>query len=1320
MIRIGFFAFAWTSLIFLASCGPRQNPKEDSQPAEPPVVAEDREKDSTERTPLGEPPKPRPPEPPEEPPTPQGPEPQAPPEPPDESGDGLKPAPSAESRSAESRSADEGRLPSADNQAAENQRGDSLSPQQTPSDSKESDAKNIAEEAVTGAGDAGSQDIAQNDTARNKAGAGRAQNTAEAGTRRGQAQKKAQAPLSIFATKKGLTENASAEERQVILERLSASPNQKNPFWQASLAALERGEPAFDFIPEGGSDLYYWYIQTWLGKFIQHVSQLPPHVRENLLRICRGPDCGGGLDFHKAAALRRGLPSWIKWISNVNDSIVHSGRNTEPTLILLSVISPIDWDRWVYITENDSDPSRLPLPRRPRPFQFFHRFAEYLKEKAPRRIVVNLPPQFDTDPEPFFILGRFIRERNLDIHIAGGCGHYCTAYLLPAARTVYIEPTGYIYYKGDFTSLKNDIQSVIQLEMRSLFLAQKRKSLSDLDEAEQREEALQILSSLQKTEEDRNKITDIASMFQHFLIQEENGEQLIREFNEKIFGGKFESGADISKQTPDQIKIRIDSFSEELLENFVALIKLEFGGGARLSIGYHQKIQYFSAEENRYRLKGLGAEADGRKGRYTHADLLHQAALLLKDAEYSRLYSVPRGYYSIPEQDKHYEWIAPSAGVLRAAGLDVRGENNTDMLDFTDFALHYSGLLNQKILSRMPRRENMLFLDEKTAEECPVFVYSDGPPPPASEIADCLNRAASLSLQAPSSEGASAASADATASTGAGQNPGGGPGSPAEEASPDNSPDKTSPPPPNSSLLQNILLPPAHAAGGKETSPPFEMDSLPLKRKQIAALLGLKAGSSLYQAYLQFYSGMPRLYLPPQDSGGGLENPRRFLSGLCLEADCRSGMDPAKLNPSLLFPLAHAFSLAGLTLTVSDDNEQSAVFFNGRQFPRGESAYRRFRQKTQQSEESIPPHIEVMLNTIDWMDKKAVTKITVSLPHHSIEDGKDPVPFEILGRFIQKNRIDLHIAGGCGPYCAWHLLPAARTVYIEPTGFVYFAGGASGSYLELSQYILANQARRHLKEIEESWFPGLSAKEAQEFVAENLKKSEGETDEQAAQRQTRVIKNLYTLDPAKGDEFRKKFVAAARKQEGVFFIGDMTDDAVRLFVESLSPELIKTAAALLKLGTDKRILANEDELLRLKYYAVREARYFDEIELNSRLKSETHYTYRALLDLSQMLVKDTEYAERFSDNRPFFNIPESEKPYDFVLYDADLLRKTGLNIVGENHKEAIPVFFPNQEDRFLFLNEERIESCQFLKQEGLGLFNKESLNKCLQQAAGDK
>ena len=66
---------------------------------------------------------------------------------------------------------------------------------------------------------------------------------------------------------------------------------------------------------------------------------------------------------------------------------------------------------------------------------------------------MNFPPQLHTDPVPFLKLGEFIREREIDLHIVGGCGHYCALYLIPAAKTVYIEPYGYIYHRGSFTGL---------------------------------------------------------------------------------------------------------------------------------------------------------------------------------------------------------------------------------------------------------------------------------------------------------------------------------------------------------------------------------------------------------------------------------------------------------------------------------------------------------------------------------------------------------------------------------------------------------------------------------------------------------------------------------------------------------------------------------------------------------------------------------------------------------------------------------------------------------------------------------------------------
>ena len=1326
MIRIGGFVLIF---VLAASCGQGKNPK-DSRPVSAEEQSETaRPSDESSRRPLGEPPPPDlAPGLKEEPqpftdlqrgaaaePSPEvsqrvaGPQRGATPE--SLSGPGgpgrppAGPLPGGSGDDAGSKTAanDEERPASAEDQGSD-------SP--APPLSEQDGASNIAEEAGAGARDTESQDIAQN-------------NGAETG---------GASSLPI------LTEEERAEKRRALFERLFAVPFLKIPAWFRSLESLKQGGPAFDFMKEGGSDLYYWYIQSWMGAAAAGLQTLPPYSQETWRRICLESNCERGLDFHKTARDKRFLPAWIKHLA-WTDSVIHRGG--KETVAAFHTLVDRNWDRWSYIQETGAEPAKTPLGQRPEPLRNVFHFTVSADVDNARHIAVNLPPQFDGDPAPFFYLGHLISNENLDLHIAGGCGHYCTAYLLPAARAVYIEPTGYIYYKGDFKGLFDEAVAAQQSEFPVIMSANKRAAAA-MEKAEARDYATKGLIALQNTPDQEI----ILQAFHKLLGREENGEQLQREFNEKLISGKYEHGTSFTNWTQDQIKQTVDSFSSRLRAIFIAYIKTE--EGAYPFSDYLNRLDYFKKLEEIWRSETK--EVSERKGLYAYNGLFYQAARLLKDPEYEAAFSVPRNYYTVPEKDKHYEWIAPSAGLLRAAGLDVRGENNTDMLDFSEFArLARSSSETKRLLSRLPKRETFLFLDEKTAKERPFFVSPEGPAFSASEITNGLNKAA----LPPLSESAKKVNAEleeifaASAPQNLEQDPKengaktntqnsnegrGGPARGPGESGPDStgggaktdaaaSEGASAPSAPadlQRGALQRMLIPSA-AAADKEPpplntaaaeQPPFPMDSLPLKLKQILDLLDLEGGSPLYHAYLQAYLNIPAVYLPKPGAAvlPALKKPQEFWAGLCLEPDCRSGIDPAKLNPGLLPPLVHALSLAGLNITLSDDNDkQFTAFFSGRQFPRGADAYKRFLQESKQSS----AHIQIMSETIDWMRGRPVTRIAVNLPHHS-ESAKDPIPFEMLGNFIKEKGIDLHIAGGCGPYCAWYLLPAARAVYIEPTGFIYAAGGTSGSRMELAQHVLEKRGRRFLKIIEEKWFPALSAEEAQEFIAEKIKKNEEESAEQSAKRWTDFIKNIYTLNPKQGDELRAKFRAAARPADGVFLIGDMTDGEVRAFTASLSPALIKTAAAVLKWTGSPQAQIGSNQMRRLRYFAAREESYFDNIELNRRLKSGADYNYRFLLTLAQTLVKDPEYAELFSDLRPVFSVPESEKPYDFVLYDADLLRKAGLNIQGENNENMIPVFFPDRADRFLSLNEERIESCRFFK--GAVSFTEKSLNQCLKAA----
>ena len=70
------------------------------------------------------------------------------------------------------------------------------------------------------------------------------------------------------------------------------------------------------------------------------------------------------------------------------------------------------------------------------------------------------------------------------------------------------------------------------------------------------------------------------------------------------------------------------------------------------------------------------------KDHTSNSSFLLISGYLLKDSRYAEDFSEPKPYYNVPEKDKLYEWIVPSAELLRAMGLDIRGENNIDMFDF--------------------------------------------------------------------------------------------------------------------------------------------------------------------------------------------------------------------------------------------------------------------------------------------------------------------------------------------------------------------------------------------------------------------------------------------------------------------------------------------------------------------------------------------------------------------------------------------------------------------------------------------------------------
>ena len=257
----------------------------------------------------------------------------------------------------------------------------------------------------------------------------------------------------------------------------------------------------------------------------------------------------------------------------------------------------------------------------------------------------------------------------MNLHIIGRCEAYCAKYLIPAAKTVYIEPYGRIYFDGSFSAFSEEFEKALTAHMTKYTKSvQKENPLLSKDEG---------------------KITLINSWIKN-TINSDNYSDFIK----KIKSGAFEKAEEFEEilidlyydpQMPQNLvdftetqRIQfLQSLSSEMLNDLTTFVHLN--NNPNLAEGSHYTYEilfYLTKLESTYYNQGLNIETLTSTQSYTFIDLLQLAARLVQIPEYEKYFSLPRDYYNIPEQDKPYLLVFPAAELLTSLGLDVRGENN--------------------------------------------------------------------------------------------------------------------------------------------------------------------------------------------------------------------------------------------------------------------------------------------------------------------------------------------------------------------------------------------------------------------------------------------------------------------------------------------------------------------------------------------------------------------------------------------------------------------------------------------------------------------
>lgn len=1058
-----------------------------------------------------------------------------------------------------------------------------------------------------------------------------------------------------------------------IINKTSNFP--QNSSWRIKWEQIN----SFDFIQTGVSDFFYYYLQYWFNNIKDLVPQIRiPRLQESWGQFCYESNCLKGIDFKKMNQLK--MRSVIKHLSFINMNVVYDNadKNAENVFFLQGQLAPMGWDRWLYIKGRKTESETLPLHIRE-----LNRHLKSAKQKGVQKIAVNLPFQFHRDIVPFLLLGNFIKRNNIDLHIVGSCGNYCATYLLPAAKTVYIEPYGYIYYTANFLSLATEVQKVFNIQREKYIKQFKIERLPDLTPEDRVQFVLESMGpSVNPPEQLKESILFLQGKNQVTVLKQEE------EFNEKLKDFRRRSGKiSVADWTVPEWAEFIQSFSSELLEEMVLVFKFHTDETTKKGLSYLEQLKFFREMEGDYysRIHIRDLEAKAAKRNYNYGGLITIFSYLLKDPEYGKFFSVPRLFYNTSEKDKPYEWVVPSVELLRRVGIDIRGENNIEMLDFSEFLL-ISGE-NKNI------KEKILFLDSVAMENCNFSLSSSYTTDTLKEcLAESVPKEAHSLFQNPlfSFSGDMPIGETAVADSLIEKDTG-------KKADTD-------------SLV----------TAGEDSSSDAEAVTLgsldfPLDRQwnftleQIANLNFIKkGGSSLFHYYLQLlFQDLLNNILEQMEASSTL---RKLLSEFCYESDCSKGVDIKQIEkltiPSMIRYLSYTLPIkvpAGAGGINS--NAQAVYFLQGQLAPRKQNMWLYYEENKNLN---APSHIISFLNGIYWIKQNKVKKIVVNLPPQFHDD---PEPFILLGKLIKEVGIDLHIVGGCEHYCMTYLLPAAKTVYIEPYGYImYHKGSNEGLFLETKAALKA-QKQVYIKQLEKEW-PGMTPKNKVDFVVNKIMEEPLGVNRWTIVRKLMII--LEQNDPEELNEFRTKLLNVSFQLDKRSFAEFIKEDIEEL-IKILSSELLKTIAFILQTIPDDKLKIGYAYTKELNYFSRQEKRYYSAIDIQS-LESQKNYNYDDILFISSILLKDSIYADIFSVSKHFYNNPEKDKPYNFAVPSAELLKSLGIDIRGENNEDMMK--YPEtlsmlgiSEKNILYLNSKAIESCGFFVQKKP--FTTEKLKECL-------
>ena len=507
-----------------------------------------------------------------------------------------------------------------------------------------------------------------------------------------------------------------------------------------------------------------------------------------------------------------------------------------------------------------------------------------------------------------------------------------------------------------------------------------------------------------------------------------------------------------------------------------------------------------------------------------------------------------------------------------------------------------------------------------------------------------------------------------------------------------------------------------------------------------------RGGSLLFHNYVLFTVLFVNYLMknPPQDEQAQQDDLmpleyREALRHLCKDPKCEKGLDVTRLNPDDLHLILRYFSSTHevITLNSKKNPSQNVAFLQGQlSFPGWGPSYYRLLFREEGTKPDEAGHIKQKKQMLSDADH-----ILVNLPHQFGSDPDRNQHYDVnmfmeLGRIIREKKLNLHIGGGCGTLCANYLLPAAKTIYIEPYGYIYTQGGIGGLFMAAA---LASPVYKddQLKRLKEEWLPLLtdsspaaSGSESDNalvsFVTEIMLEyfgfkeveTSGTTEGTKAQQKKKDVRDAFLTNLSKwgqeewGDEKWQKFSNHVKGHQNTVNrpIRNWTDTDLKSFVRSMNNKrqryFLEELALFLQLSREsKDVISYMKDLRWLRPYT---------LAYHREMRTPRTFLYERFLDVISQLVRDERYESLFAVPKTYYAVSEGEK-WHVAAPSAKVLRAMGMDVRGENNRDMLDRRWG---DKVLYLGDRQMKNCQFFK--SLDTYLKEDRENRLPQSAYTK